>query len=133
MMDGIWNWYLEQTKAKLVHVSEQEQRAILSKAKANFDKLTKAINITNIDEEMKRDGDSELNLYNPYSKVTCFILYLYSMELGDPPLYAELNRVARDRDLSQLKNLGPIQKAMGKITWVAENRRNADDKIKTGS
>ena len=54
------------------------------------------------------------------------------MELGDPPLYAELNRVARDMDLTQLKNLGPIQKAMNSITNGAEKYRTADDKIKNG-
>ena len=62
------------------------------------------------------DDDPELGLEEPYSKATCLILYLYSMELGDPPLYAELNRVARDMDLTQLKNLGPIQKTLGLIT-----------------
>ena len=64
--------------------------------------------------------DPELGLRNPYSKVTCFILYLYSMELGSPPLYAELNRVARDMDLTQLTNLGPIAKALFIITLYAE-------------
>ena len=41
------------------------------------------------------DPDPVLGLWNPYSKVTCIILYLYSMELGTPTLYAEANRVAR--------------------------------------
>lgn len=50
----------------------------------------------------------ELGLQNPYSKITCFVLNLYSMELGVPPLYAELNRVTRDMDLSQLYILGPF-------------------------
>ena len=53
--------------------------------------------------------DPELALFDPYSKVTCFIMYLYSMEFGTPALYSELNRVARDMDMTQLKNLGPIQ------------------------
>lgn len=39
--------------------------------------------------------DDELSLQNPYSKASCLILYLYSMELGDPPLYAEVNRICR--------------------------------------
>ena len=34
-------------------------------------------------------------LSNPYHPATCFVLYLYSLELGNPPLYAELNRVIR--------------------------------------
>ena len=48
------------------------------------------------------------NLYNPKSKNVGVVLYIYSMEFGDPPLYAELNRVSRDRDYSQINNLGPF-------------------------
>ena len=76
--------------------------------------------------------DRELGILNPYSKVTCFILYLYSMELGSPPLYAELNRVARDMDLTHLTNLGPILKAISLITGFAEENRDPEDKILTG-
>ena len=48
------------------------------------------------------------------------ILYLYSLELGSPPLYAEANRVARDMDLTYLKELGPYVKALGAITFFSE-------------
>ena len=42
---------------------------------------------------MNLDKDNKiLGLVCPYSNVTCLILYLYSMEFGSPPLYAELNR-----------------------------------------
>jgi len=34
---------------------------------------------------------SDNNLKNPYSKATCVILYLYSMELGSPPLFHATN------------------------------------------
>ena len=60
--------------------------------------------------------DEELGLGNPYSKVTCFILYLYSLEFGAPPLYSELNRVSRDMDLSYLQTLGPFARAISQIT-----------------
>ena len=78
------------------------------------------------------DLDSELCVYNPYSKITCLILYLYSMELGTPPLYAETNRVARDMDLTHLENLGPFIQALGSITKGAEGHRKEDDRIKFG-
>ena len=42
----------------------------------------------------------EIGIDNPYSRITCFILYIYSMEFGTPTLYSELNRIARDIDLS---------------------------------
>lgn len=76
--------------------------------------------------------DEELGLHNPYSKVTCFTLYLYSLELGTPPLYSEANRVARDMDLSLLKELGPFLRALHEVTYGAEYNRDPEDKIKTG-
>ena len=78
------------------------------------------------------EDDYELGLHNPYSRVTCFILYLYSLEFGDPPLYSELNRVARTMDSSQLETLGPIARALSEITWGAESLRDEDDRIMTG-
>ena len=40
--------------------------------------------------------DPILGLLNPYSKASCLLMQLYSMEIGSPQLYAEVNRVARD-------------------------------------
>lgn len=65
----------------------------------------------------------ELGAWNPYSKITCFILYLYTLELGNPPLYAEANRAARDMDLTHLRDLGPYLRALGAITGGAERNR----------
>lgn len=76
--------------------------------------------------------DDELSLHNPYSKVTCFTLYLYSLELGIPPLYAEANRVARDMDFTQLKELGPFLRALHEVTYGAEYYRKDEDKMATG-
>ena len=66
------------------------------------------------------DFNDELNLKNPYSHITCFIMYLYSLEIGAPTLYSEINRVARSMDFSHLETLGPIQRALSKITKWAE-------------
>lgn len=71
-------------------------------------------------------------LKNPYSKMTCLILYLYSMELGTPQLYAEANRVARDMDLTYLSELGPFLQALGTITLNSEYNKNEKDKIIPG-
>ena len=82
---------------------------------------------------MTRDEDDfELGIYNPYSKITCFLVFLYSMEFGTPPLYAELNRVARLMILSQILNLGPYAKALSTITLFAEDRRKSGDKMTPG-
>ena len=43
---------------------------------------------------------SDMCITNPYSKVSCLILYLYSMELGSPPLYSVINQVCRTMNKS---------------------------------
>lgn len=54
------------------------------------------------------------------------------MELGDPPLYAEVNRVIREMDLTHLQYLGPFVQALGDISCWGEKNKLAEDKIKTG-
>ena len=63
---------------------------------------------------------NDLDLTNPYSKMTCLILYLYSMELGQPPLYYEINRITRARDNKFLLTLGPYIRALGIVTACSE-------------
>lgn len=55
------------------------------------------------------------------------------MELGSPQLYVDANRVARDMDLSYLKELGPYIKALGVITLWSEQNKIRGDKIKPGN
>lgn len=74
----------------------------------------------------------ELNFKDPYSKITCLLLYLYSMELGTPPLYAEVNRCTRDMDFSELDTLGPYIMGLYFVTMWANKSREDSDKIKTG-
>ena len=54
------------------------------------------------------------------------------MEFGSPPLYAEANRVARDMDLTFLKELGPFLKALSEITYYSEDYKKKNDKETTG-
>ena len=81
---------------------------------------------------MKDYGKTDLSVCDPYSKVTCLVLQLYSMELGSPALYAEANRVAREMDFTLLKELGPFLQALFRITHWGEYKKNTDDKIETG-
>ena len=60
------------------------------------------------------------------------MMYLYSMEIGNPKLYAEANRVARDQDKTFLKELGPFLHALGRVTIVAESNKSQGDKVATG-
>ena len=97
--------------------------------------MIEAIGIS--EEEYKKPMDmneqsSSTNLLSPYSKVVCFILYLYSMEIGSPALYAEANRVARDVDKSFLKELGPFLRCLNVISLRAEYFKKDNDVIITG-
>ena len=76
--------------------------------------------------------DTELCPINPYSKAACMILYLYSMELGSPQLYADVNRVVRENDLSYLEELGPFVYVLTIIVTEGEKYKNPDDKVTPG-
>ena len=54
------------------------------------------------------------------------------MELGYPPLYAEVNRAIRTNDVSLIPLLGPFIRALGEITHGAETNRKQEDKIPNG-
>lgn len=75
------------------------------------------------------DVDQELNLANPYGKISCLILYIYTMEFGQPPLYYEINRICRTLDTTKLITLGPYVRALGYVTAFSEKNRDTDDKI----
>ena len=97
--------------------------------------MIEAIGIS--EDEYKKPMDmneqsSNTNLLNPYSKVVCLILYLYSMEIGSPALYAEANRVAREVDKSYLKELGPFLRCLNVISLRAEYFKKDNDIIQTG-
>lgn len=85
-----------------------------------FKDIFDSIQVSDWDKTLTVDDDLEFSIANPYSKVSCFIVHLYSMELGNPPLYSEANRVARDMDLRYLKELGPFMRALKIISTSAE-------------
>ena len=76
--------------------------------------------------------DFETSLWNPYSRATCFIIKLYRMEFGNPPLYFEINKSVRDMDMSHLEYFGPIQRVLNEITLMAENKKDMYDKLEVG-
>ena len=84
-------------------------------------------------EPMQGNRDPILGLENPNSKVCCLMLYLYSMEIGNPQLYADVNRVVRNLDKNYLKELGPFLHALGRVTAAAESYKSAGEKIAPGN
>ena len=104
LYSGLEKWLVLQMVGKMENATLQQQKVIINKTKINFKKLYQAANCPRTDKPLTWN-----DLQDPYHPAVCMILYLYSMELGSPPLYSELNRVARDMDMSQLENLGPFQ------------------------
>ena len=118
---------------KVKKLMEQARENIMKTHKTAFMKFMTAFRIRNTNKPMTDDrNDFELGLSNPYSIVTCFVLYLYSMEFGKPNLYAELNRAARENDKSLLPTLGPFACALWAIITLAERNRLKHDSIKRG-
>lgn len=141
MMTSIFKWFTNQMEAEIKGQSERKKVETIMTHKKTFNHLMSLANIYDPNKPLLgfygHDKDpekfkDELNLCNPYSQITCFCLYLYSMEFGSPPLYAELNRVCREMDMSLLEVLGPYAKALSWITLCCEHKRNEDDKILTG-
>ena len=141
-MDDLFKWYRQQMVSKMTFTEDGKKQKKNEKAQLNvikshsksFKELMSSVSIEHTDKPMTKDrNDYELGLWNPYSIISCFILYLYSMEFGEPNLYAELNRAARENDQSLLSTLGPFACALGQITFWAERYRMENDVIKRGN
>ena len=61
------------------------------------------------------------DLWNPYSFATTFIMYIYSLELGNPPLYAELNRICREMDMTHFDKIKTGDEVMNELGGVYYN------------
>lgn len=101
MMQGIHEWFYDQMVNRMKDKDKLARKMIFHKNKFEFNKLINRINLKKSAEPMTMDQDIEIGLYNPYSQVTCFILYLYTMEFGTPPLYHDLNRVTREMKINK--------------------------------
>ena len=87
--------------------SDQEKLQFIIDTKDHFNQMVQTAGISRPDEEFKPgSGDPEIDPINPYGKIVCFTLMVYSMELGDPPLYSVINQVMRDMNQKYLKQLG---------------------------
>ena len=73
-----------------------------------------------LDQDKKQD---DLNIFYPYSKITCLILYIYSMETF---VYHDLNRVCREKDTNQIQYFGAYAAALSYIIHAANNNRKED-------
>jgi len=116
----------------MVGFEKNKRMRAIKNSRETFKGIFVSIHIPDWNKPMEMSKDPDVGLENPYSKVSCLVVHLYSMELGSPPLYSEANRVARDMDTTFLSTLGPFLKALFVITYSAERNKQYHDKIVTG-
>lgn len=91
---------LEKIKERQINDDDLIDSAILYEK--IFNKIREILNLEDITKPMNTRNRDDYDLLNPYGKMTCLILNLFSMEFGVPPLYAEVNRVCRVRDMKHI-------------------------------
>lgn len=129
MFVGLKKWIAKQFDDVKGLSSEQNQLAYKVYKKALVS-IKEAVNFEKMNDPMGQTD--ETNLSNPYSKASCLILYLYTMELGSPPIYSEVNKVCRTMDKEYLDTLGPYIQGFASVVGGAEKSREEIDKIPTG-
>ena len=131
---GMKLWFVALTEANLVGRTVNQKRRIIKRAKEDIDQLLSTVKITPEQwDQPLHSGPSDLDLHNPYGAAACWILSVYSMEFGTPPFYSALNKAAREMDTTQLDHLGPFANALYLVCRGAENYKEKEDKIPTGS
>jgi len=87
IVEGLINWMTRQVEGSMAGKSKNLRKALITSNRRNFKTIFNAIKVS--PEDMDKPltlggGHSVLDTFNPYSKVTCIVLYLYSMEIGTP-------------------------------------------------
>lgn len=137
LMEGILKWYCAQMESDMADLSESARRKVKKYSNETFSKFLDRAQIPeeDLNKPLIKDEDeldNELNICNPYSKITCLILYMYSCEFGSPPLYCEINRVSRNMDMTYLETLGPFAQCLHDAADQAEYFRQEGDKMPSG-
>ena len=101
VLEGLMLWKARQIETILSDTKDKNLRMrAIKNTRSTFIEIFHLMEFT--DDEMNTPlkgndiKDPILGLCNPYSKASCLLMQLYSMEIGSPQLYAEVNRVARD-------------------------------------
>ena len=111
-----------------------QKMIMIKQAKKDIQEFLATVKITPAqwNEPLNWGGNDDLDLSNPYGAVACWVLSVYSMELGNPPFYAEFNKTCRDMDTTRLKQFGPFAYALLLVCARAERKKKMEDMIPTG-
>ena len=130
----VW-WMVDQNQERMKNVTSVNQIKKSKKSTQNsMNKFLAALSLpeSQWEKPLEAKTGTDLDIWNPYSPVVCWVLYLYSMELGSPPLYLELNRASREMDQTKLPQLGPFAYALAYVCGSAEMFKKKEDKIVPG-
>ena len=116
LMQGIISWHMRNTMVQMWSRSKNEIIKETNQIIKVYEDIFDSININDLKIPVLESQDPILGVLNPYSKICCFVMILYSMELGTPPLYAEVNRVVREMDMKLLQDFGPFLKVLSDVS-----------------
>ena len=116
LMEGLVALHLRQIEEWMMGLSENALMRFVNSINQTYTEIFTSIGILDWKKPFKDSEDADIGVSNPYSRISCFVVKLYSMEIGIPPLYSEVNRVTREMDLTILKEIGPFVRLLSKIT-----------------
>lgn len=98
-MEGLYQWQKAQLETAMAAAPYPLQEKVIGQHKWALEELARKSSIANTTTPFNDDeNDGDLGLSNPYSRITCFVLYLHSLEYGQPSLAQDLSRVGRTKD-----------------------------------
>ena len=105
IVQGLLEWIVMQSEERCKDYGVNQKRRAVKNTKGTMVSLLDTVSLEKAlwDMPLKQGKNRDLDLTNPYSPVACWVLHLYSMELGTPALYMELNRVCREMDMTLIK------------------------------
>lgn len=129
IVDGIATFFDLEIKERTKNMPSSRAKAFQQQYRAVFDKILELAGFQDPDEPFyyALPTEGEGNLLSPTSKATCLSLWLCTIE---PPFYAALNKASESMDLSYLKMLGPLARAVSVILSGAEEER--PDRVDVG-
>ena len=135
---GVYKFLVDQNSELIQERLKTNPDLNLDLANSQARKLIKAIQeclqVKDTHQPLFLEGDkendrfySDNNLWNPESKNVAILIYIYSMQFGNPALFTIQNSAMRTGDIAYLESLGPYSVAMACVTVGSEHFR--DDKI----
>ena len=87
VLEGLLQWMTRQIETRMAGKSKNIRLKIIKNSRAAFSIIFETLDFS--EQEMNKpmkwsNSDPVLGLMNPNSKVSCLLLYLYSMEIGTP-------------------------------------------------